>query len=323
MIKKTLIASLIFCSFLVASVGIVVAANKTMNDASGDVLDFLTGETVTNSPNIPVSNIDITKITYSKQNNEITLTLEVSGELVNRGDLSDLEADDNVDVVAYILNLYTSDDSYTIYYVNNKCQITYESTSETQNISDFSVSDSVLTISFDLLNESETYNTMEAVSYYIKIPDLTGDEDPSTLPETDYQQLIDMVPDVVLDVTIDATPSEGTVDEDIDFSGDTDSDESPYTWAWEFGDGETSAVQNPTHRYAEAGSYEVTLYVTDADGNQGVDYFTVDISDSEPSDGGNQDGGTESSNSGLILFVVIIAIITIAGIAVVVYIIRR
>jgi PKD repeat protein len=238
--------------------------------------------------------------------------------------MSDLESDDNVDVVAYILNLYTSIDSYTIYYVNNKCQITYESTSETENISDFSIdsSGSVLEIPFDLLDESETYNTMEAVSYYIKIPDLAGDEDPSTLPETDYQQLIDMVPDVVLDVTIDA-PSEGNVDEDIDFSGEADGGLSPYTWSWDFGDAATSTVQNPTHRYAENGTYEVTLYVTDSEGNQGVDYFTVDVSDSEPSDGGNQDGDTGSSNSGLILFVVVIAVILIAGIGIVIYIIRR
>jgi len=36
------------------------------------------------------------------------------------------------------------------------------------------------------------------------------------------------------------------------------------TWLWEFGDGETSAAQNPTHVYTEEGSYTVTLTVTDA-----------------------------------------------------------
>ncbi|RIW18121.1 PKD domain-containing protein, partial [Algoriphagus lacus] len=36
-----------------------------------------------------------------------------------------------------------------------------------------------------------------------------------------------------------------------------------YTWSWNFGDGSTSNLQNPTHTYAAAGSYEVTLTVDD------------------------------------------------------------
>lgn len=40
----------------------------------------------------------------------------------------------------------------------------------------------------------------------------------------------------------------------------------PITWAWDFGDGETSTEQNPTHIYAAAGTYTVTLVVTSVDG---------------------------------------------------------
>ncbi len=36
-------------------------------------------------------------------------------------------------------------------------------------------------------------------------------------------------------------------------------------YSWNFGDGGTSTLQNPTHTYAAAGSYQVTLTVTDAD----------------------------------------------------------
>lgn len=39
----------------------------------------------------------------------------------------------------------------------------------------------------------------------------------------------------------------------------------PYTYAWAFGDGATSTAANPSHVYDEAGSYLVTLIVTDAD----------------------------------------------------------
>ncbi|MGC4102669.1 PKD domain-containing protein [Ferruginibacter sp.] len=36
----------------------------------------------------------------------------------------------------------------------------------------------------------------------------------------------------------------------------------PQTWAWDFGDGFTSTLQNPTHTYAAYGSYNVSLTVT-------------------------------------------------------------
>lgn len=42
-----------------------------------------------------------------------------------------------------------------------------------------------------------------------------------------------------------------------------DSDGTIQTWAWDFGDGATSALQNPSHVYAAGGSYTVTLTVTD------------------------------------------------------------
>jgi PKD repeat protein len=42
------------------------------------------------------------------------------------------------------------------------------------------------------------------------------------------------------------------------------------SWAWQFGDGATSASQNPSHVYAAAGSYNVTLTVTDSLGRTGT-----------------------------------------------------
>jgi PKD repeat protein len=41
---------------------------------------------------------------------------------------------------------------------------------------------------------------------------------------------------------------------------------SPATWRWDFGDGGTSADRNPSHTYARAGTYGVTLTVTNAFG---------------------------------------------------------
>ena len=41
----------------------------------------------------------------------------------------------------------------------------------------------------------------------------------------------------------------------------TDQSQGATTWAWDFGDGGTSTQQNPTHTYAAAGVYTVTLTV--------------------------------------------------------------
>ena len=46
----------------------------------------------------------------------------------------------------------------------------------------------------------------------------------------------------------------------------TDSDGSIVSWDWDFGNGFSSAVQNPVYTYPAAGTYQVTLTVTDDDG---------------------------------------------------------
>jgi len=46
-------------------------------------------------------------------------------------------------------------------------------------------------------------------------------------------------------------------DESIDPDGDI------VSWLWDFGDGSTSTLQNPTHQYDEIGTYDVSLNVTD------------------------------------------------------------
>lgn len=42
---------------------------------------------------------------------------------------------------------------------------------------------------------------------------------------------------------------------------------SPSSWSWNFGDGGTSTAQNPSHTYAAAGTYNVTLTITNACGS--------------------------------------------------------
>ena len=49
-----------------------------------------------------------------------------------------------------------------------------------------------------------------------------------------------------------------------DLSSDADGD--VVGWSWDFGDGATSAARNPSHTYANGGTYGVALIVTDDDG---------------------------------------------------------
>ena len=67
-----------------------------------------------------------------------------------------------------------------------------------------------------------------------------------------------------------ATPISGTAPLLVTFTGSgTDSDGTIASYAWAFGDGGTSTLQNPTHTYASAGSYTATLTVTDNSGATG------------------------------------------------------
>jgi phage baseplate assembly protein gpV len=59
-------------------------------------------------------------------------------------------------------------------------------------------------------------------------------------------------------------PYTGSVNQAIQFSGFASGGTEPYSWAWTFGDGGTATTQNPTHAYTTAGTYNVTLTVTDA-----------------------------------------------------------
>lgn len=62
-----------------------------------------------------------------------------------------------------------------------------------------------------------------------------------------------------------------TYEQTIQFNGtatDPDAD-AIETWHWDFGDGNTSDEQNPTHQYPNGGTFDVTLTVTDARGVSG------------------------------------------------------
>jgi subtilisin family serine protease len=63
----------------------------------------------------------------------------------------------------------------------------------------------------------------------------------------------------------------------------TDSDGSVVAWSWSFGDGATSNAQHPSRTYAAAGTYTVSLTVTDDKGATGSTSQSVTVSAPPPS----------------------------------------
>jgi uncharacterized membrane protein len=72
---------------------------------------------------------------------------------------------------------------------------------------------------------------------------------------------------------------EGLVNETIQFEGEAEGGIEPYNWSWDFGNGNTSTVQNPTYIYNQSGNYTAILMVTDDEGNIATDNADVYIKD--------------------------------------------
>jgi len=74
------------------------------------------------------------------------------------------------------------------------------------------------------------------------------------------------------DLSTDADgPHYGLINEPVQFNGTCIGGYKPYSWYWNFGDGNTSDEQNPTNTYTSPGNYTVTLTVTDNSSNTSDD----------------------------------------------------
>jgi len=70
---------------------------------------------------------------------------------------------------------------------------------------------------------------------------------------------------------------EGEIGELIEFEGEAEGGVEPYNWSWDFGDGNISYEQNPTHVYNESGTFTVILTVTDAEDTVATDEAVAEI----------------------------------------------
>ncbi|MCD6448853.1 MAG: PKD domain-containing protein, partial [Thermoplasmata archaeon] len=79
------------------------------------------------------------------------------------------------------------------------------------------------------------------------------------------------------------SPSQPTDLDTITFAdASTDEDGSIVAWLWEFGDGTTSNEQNPSHKYADNGTYVVKLTVTDDKGATATVQKIIEVTNVAP-----------------------------------------
>jgi len=286
MMKRVIILGIIVYSIVVASALTVTAADQlSCTDDENDFIDYL-GQPISGS----YTDIDIKEVLCTKTGGKVELILE----LVDNGEIQ------NSALYLYSITLDTDKEQYMALYQAGECEVTDSEYNIIEDI-DWSVEDNEFQVSFDLLDSDEDCSLIAGTTMYIEGDDAVID----ICPNEDF---------TVLEVDI-VSPDTGKTGKSIQFSGSGEGDTSDYEWYWDFGDGETSEEQNPTHTYDTPDTYEVYLIVTDGI-NIGEAYATITIT----ANGG--DNGSDDS-SGLTMFIALIVIIVIAGVAVLVYVIRR
>ncbi len=115
---------------------------------------------------------------------------------------------------------------------------------------------------YDLATGQETHTTDKSDQYY---PNIYRDK----IVWTDMRN---RNPDIYMgalsSAAFSAKPTEGIAPLNVTFTDESTGN--PTKWKWTFGDGTSSTIQNPTHKYSKVGSYTVTLTATNADGSNTV-----------------------------------------------------
>ena len=105
---------------------------------------------------------------------------------------------------------------------------------------------------------THTYPAAATYSIVLTVKDSLGKTAPATRDITVSTTVPD--PGGVLTVSF-AVDAVGLV---VEFAPSVSGGTAPFTYSWDFGDGNTSTSQGPVHEYPKAGTYTVTLKVTDS-----------------------------------------------------------
>ena len=97
------------------------------------------------------------------------------------------------------------------------------------------------------------------------------DPDPASATTSTTVNVSDVPPVPVASFTY--SPSDPLVGQTVQFT-DTSTGGAPTSWTWDFGDGNLSTDQNPTHAYSSAGTYTVVLATVNSAGSSD---FAMDV----------------------------------------------
>ena len=93
-----------------------------------------------------------------------------------------------------------------------------------------------------------------------------------------------------LDVIAEAEPDEGAPPLKVQFTASVEEETGgPFSFSWDFGDGNKSTEQNPSHTYDKVGEYTATLTVTNQKGNKGTDEIDIFVETEDGEAGGGED----------------------------------
>ena len=120
-------------------------------------------------------------------------------------------------------------------------------------------------------NPAHTYSAAGSYSVSLTVTDAQGLQNTTSQTVTVSSGGNNQAPDAAFTVSTSGLTA--------NFSDQSRDDNGIESYSWSFGDGATSSAANPSHTYATAGSYSVTLTVTDREGLQDSASQTVTVTD--------------------------------------------
>ena len=118
-------------------------------------------------------------------------------------------------------------------------------------------------------NPTVTYENEDIYTVTLTVTDSAG----TTATDTTQVNVYD-VDSLVVSITGQCN---GIADTPMYLSSSVVGGNAPYSYNWNFGDGTTSNLANPTHTYESEDTYTVTLVVTDSQGKEDSDTTTVTV----------------------------------------------
>jgi PKD repeat protein len=157
----------------------------------------------------------------------------------------------------------------------------------------------------------------EVGDYSFRVAFSDGIDTTTYMEKTDAYELLNQPPEVEITSPDSGTQSSTTIKFTIDVNDDKDTD---FTYEWDFDDGGSSTEESPTHEFDPGDSYDVTVKVTDSDGDSTEEEITITI----PSDGGGD--GTSSGEEGgddMMMFLLLLIIIIVVVVLLVVFLLTK